>query len=93
LEADSPSNPHPEAKQHIGLAVDDLRRSLWAVLTTAHAADSDVYLSEVRVRRASEICSEILADLYADGLSAQAPGIREFRAWVHGLRAGLRRST
>ena len=91
LDAKETQNSVPSAAEDIGLAVDDLRRSLWAVLTTAHTADADAYLSETRVRRTYDVCSDILADVYTGGLNPHDAGLGEFRAWTHGLRAALAR--
>ncbi len=89
LDANETRNTIPNAAEDIGLAVDDLRRSLWAVLTTVHTGDADAYLRETRVRRTCEVCSDILADVYAGGLNPHDAGLGEFRAWAHGLRAAL----
>ncbi len=61
-------------------AVDVLRTKVWAFLTTHQAGDLNRYLGEIRVRRATEACDEILADLYAETLAPNTPGLGEFRA-------------
>ncbi len=73
----------------VGLAVDDLRRSLWGALTTTFTTDAEEYLVTMRVRRASEMLHDLLADLYTGALSMRAPGTDELRAATSELRASL----
>ena len=73
----------------VGLAVDDLRRSLWGALTTTFATDAEEYLVTMRVRRASEMLRDVLADLYAGVLSIHAPGTDDLRAVISELRMSL----
>jgi len=64
-----------EAARDLGLAVDNLRRSVWAVLTTKHSGDYDGFLGRIRLRRAREICEEVLAELYAGTITVDTPGL------------------
>ncbi len=73
----------------VGLAVDDLRRSLWGALTTTFATDAEEYLVTMRVRRASETLKHVLADLYTGALSIRAPGTEELRELTSELRTAL----
>ncbi len=72
--------PSPEALQDFGLAVDNLRKSLWAGLTSEHSGDIGAFLGRIRVRRATETCEDVLADLYAETLAPNTPGIEVFSA-------------
>lgn len=65
-------------------AVDDVRRSVWAVLSAEHEGNLAAYLGEVRLARARVYCEDLLADLYAETLSPGAPGLGDF---VGALRA------
>lgn len=67
-----------EIARDLGVAVDNLRRTVWAVLTTKHSGDIESFLARIRMRRATEICEEALADLYAGTVSLETPGLFEF---------------
>ncbi len=73
-------DPSPEALQDLGLAVDSLRKSLWAGLTSKHSGDYVAFLGRIRVRRAIETCEDVLADLYAETLPPNIPGFEVFSA-------------
>ncbi len=76
LQADASAGQHPaEGARDLGKAVDDLRRTVWAVLTARHSGDYDSYLARIRVRRATESCEEVLAELYAGTLTPDTPGL------------------
>lgn len=78
-------DPSPEALHDLGLAVDNARKSLWAVLTAAHAGEYGAFLGRIRVRRATETCEDVLADLYAETLAPNTPGLEVFRATLREL--------
>ncbi len=86
--AEKPEAGH-EIPPDVGLAVDDLRRSLWGALTTTFTTDAEEYLVTMRVRRAGEMLRDVLADLYAGVLSIHAPGTDDLRAVVSELRMSL----
>ncbi len=73
-------DPSPEALQDLGLEVDSLRKSLWAGLTSKHSGDYTAFLGRIRVRRAIETCEDVLADLYAETLPPNIPGLEVFSA-------------
>ncbi len=73
----------------LGLAVDDLRRTLWGALTTTFASDAQDYLIDMRVRRASEMCQDILADLLTGAMTPQTPGTDELATAVRDLRTAI----
>ncbi len=83
------SGSNGDVPEDVGLAVDDLRRSLWGALTTTFAADAEEYLVEMRIRRAGEMLQDLLADLYTGTLSIRAPGTDELRTTTAELRAAL----
>jgi hypothetical protein len=82
LEADESFD---EAVRDLGLAVGNVRRSTWAVLTSAHSDNYENFLARLRVRRATETCEEVLSDLYADTVPATAPGLDLFQAALREL--------
>ncbi len=89
LETTQTSDAENEVPHDVGLAVDDLRRSLWGALTTTFAADAEEYLVTMRVRRASETLQDVLAELYTGALSIRAPGTEELRVLTSELRTSL----
>ena len=89
LETTEKPDADNEVPDDVGLSVDDLRRSLWGALTTTFATDAEEYLVAMRVRRASEMLQDLLADLYTGTLSMRAPGTDELRAVTSELNASL----
>jgi len=69
-----------EGVRDLGLAVDNLRRGVWAVLTTRHSGNYDDFLARIRVRRATECCEDVLADLHAETVTKNTPGLDVFHA-------------
>ena len=72
--------PPAEAIRTIELAVSALRKDLWVLLTARHSSDIHGYTNKIRVRRATELCEDVLADLHAETLPPNAPGFEVFRA-------------
>jgi hypothetical protein len=76
----------------LGLAVDNVRKSVWATLSAEYADDYPSFLAKIRVRRANEICQDVLSDLYAETFAPNTSGLEVFRATlsVRPLRGDLR---
>ena len=72
--------------QSLGRAVDNLRTKVWVYLTTHRAGDVNQYLGEVRVLRATEICTDLLSDLRAGAIPKNTPGIDLLRGTLRELR-------
>lgn len=89
LEATEKPDADNEVPNDIGLSVDDLRRSLWGVLTTTFTTDAEEYLVTMRVRRASEMLQDLLTDLSTGALSMRAPGTDKLRTVTSELQASL----
>jgi hypothetical protein len=86
LDARADAGEHPaEGVRDLGLAVDDLRRSVWAVLTTKHSGSYADFLARIRVRRATECCEEMLAELHAETVTRNTPGLPVFQATLKEL--------
>ena len=77
--------PPAEAVQALVRAVDNVRTSVWAVLSAEHSGDYQSFLSRIRVHRATETCDEILADLYAEALPPNILGLELFHATLREL--------
>lgn len=82
----------PEAKhsadsiQALARAVDNLRTKAWVYLTTHRAGDLSLYLLEIRVRRATEACIELLSDLRAERIAAGTSGIDLLRGTLREVK-------
>ncbi len=70
----------PEGVRDLGMAVDNLRTSIWIMLKAENQDDYEGLLGRTRVRRAVETCEDILSDLYAGSLSASTPGLEVMHA-------------
>jgi hypothetical protein len=75
----------PEAVAAVEQAVSTVRSNIWALLAAQHSEDYQQYLGRIRVRRATETCEEVLADLHADTVAPNAPGLEVFQATLHEL--------
>jgi len=60
-------------------AIDDARLRLWAVISAAGSPEPDAVLLRFRLRRATEICRAITADLDAGTLGAHQRELLELR--------------
>jgi hypothetical protein len=80
-----PGNAMSEGVRYLGLEVDSLRQSVWAVLKAQNAGDLAGFIGRVRIRRANELCQDVLADLYTDTVPSNMPGLRVFHAMLQEL--------
>lgn len=83
----------PEGVRDLSRAVDGVRRSVWAVLEAQHTRDYASFLSRVRVRRATEVCEEVLADLSAEAVPRTTPGAEIFRGTLRELAHRCKRAS
>ncbi len=91
LVAELPQNDRSaEGVRDLGLAVDNVRQSLWAVLTSQRSGDYASYIGEVRVQRAVDACEDVLSDLYADAMASSTPGLAVFCATLRELAEACR---
>jgi len=74
-----------EGMQDLRAAVDDLRTRAWLILKAGHRVHEQAFVNRVRVRRAVEICEEVLADLYVGAVTPDTPGYSVFRSTVREL--------
>jgi hypothetical protein len=80
-----PDNALSEGVRYLGLEVDSLRQSVWAVLKAQNAGDLAGYIGRVRISRANGLCQDVLADLYTDTVPSNMPGLRVFSATLQEL--------
>jgi hypothetical protein len=86
----SVSAPPEEGLRDLGQAVDNVRKSAWAVLTAEHSGDYHGFLAKIRVRRAIELCQDVLTDLYADTITPDMPGLVVLTATLTELSAACK---
>lgn len=77
--------PPAEALTAIEHAVSAVRRDIWVLLTAPHSHDIQGYTSKIRIRRATEMCEDVLADLHAETLPSNTPGLEVFHATLREL--------
>ncbi len=77
--------PPEQAVRAVERAISEVRSNIWLLLTSEHADDYDSYLGKIRVRRATEACEDILADLHAGTLPPQTVGLAVFHATLQEL--------
>ncbi len=74
-----------EALGDLSTAVDAVRKAVWSVLVAGHTGaaghtgDYDHFLGTTRVRRAKEICEQVLSDLDATSVASDTTGLESFR--------------
>jgi hypothetical protein len=78
-----------EGIRDLSSVVDNLRHSLWAVLQAENAHDLAGFIGRVRVRRANQICKDVLADLRANSVPRDMPGLRVLEATLEELAKSL----
>ena len=78
-------HPPEQAVRAVAEALSGARRDVWALLTARHSDDYEGYLTRTRIRRVTEVCEDILADLHADTLAANTVGLEVFRATLREL--------
>ncbi len=94
IEAEMDQGQPPEqAVRAVEQAVSEVRSNIWILLTAEHADDYDRYVGKIRVRRATEACEDILADLHADTLPPQTVGLAVFHATLRELSEEFARQT
>ena len=89
-EGSSISAPPAAGLRDLGQAVDNVRKSAWAVLTAEHSGDYQGFLAKIRVRRAIELCQDVLTDLYSDTISPDMPGLAVLTATLTELSSACR---
>ncbi len=73
------------AVEDLEKAVSGIRGSVWELLKTKHADDYDSYLGKMQLRRATEICEDVLSDLYANTMTSNTPGLHGFHSTLKEL--------
>lgn len=69
----------PDGLADLKSAIDDTRLRVWAALSASRAADAEAVLLRFRLRRATEICSNVLRDLHTETLGQHQRELIELR--------------
>ncbi len=75
----------PDAVQAFTSAVESVRGSVWVVLTDRQDGQYEQFLARMQVRRATEICDDVLSDLVAETLPKNTVGLAVFQATLSEL--------
>ena len=82
-----------EDLKDIKSAIDNIRLSVWALLTAAQANDRSAarqVVARFRVRRATELARNVLIDIREDALPSNAPELGVFTATLDGVVGQLK---
>ena len=82
----------PEGLEEFKAVVDSVRLSVWAVLSGAQADDYQTFISGFRLRRATDICRQILSDLESGALRPGTPELGDFTGTVEELASAIART-
>lgn len=74
-----------EGMRDLQKAIDGLRANVWVMLKAWHRTQEEVFVTNMRVRRARETCQEVLDDLNANAVAVDTPGYPVFRATAREL--------
>ena len=78
-----------EGVRDLGQAVDNLRQSIWAVLTDAQVGTLPEYIGKVRVVRANQRCADVLVELSADAMAPNTAGLDTLTGTLRKLASAL----
>jgi hypothetical protein len=86
LEASKPPGDElSEGLRDLSSTVDQLRQSVWAVLTAEFEGDLAGFIGRIRVRRANAILKGVLDDVHAGAVPRNMTGLTEFRETLQKL--------
>ncbi len=81
----------PEGLEDLKAVVDNVRLSLWAILSSAQADDYEAFIGAFRLRRGTDICQQILADIRAGNVNGASPEFVDFKGIVEELASATTR--
>ena len=82
----------PEGLVEFKAMVDSVRLSVWAILNGAQADDYRTFIGGFRLRRATDICRQILGDIESGALRPGTPGWGDFTGTVEELASAIART-
>ncbi len=81
----------PAGLEDLKAAVDSVRLSLWAILSSSQAEDYDAFIGAFRLRRATEIGRRLLGELENGSVKKSGPEFEEFKGTVEELASAIAR--
>ncbi len=74
-----------EGLEDLKRAVDNIRRTVWALITAAEAPDEYVIvLARLRLNRAMELCQQVVLDINASFIPIDSAELRRFHVTMKG---------
>ncbi len=70
------------ALEDFKVTVDGVRTSVLAILTAADPADYHIFVREFRLRRAAQVCQNVLSGLVDGTITGETPGFDKLRSTV-----------
>ncbi len=87
-----PGDEFSEGIRDLALSVDQLRQSVWAVLTAEFAGDLAGFIGRIRVRRANALLKGVLTDVYAGAVQRNMAELTNLRNTLEKLTQALAES-
>lgn len=82
----------PAGLEEFKTVIDNVRLSVWAVLSGAQADDYQTFIGGFRLRRGTDICRQILSDLDSGTITRGTPELGDFRGTVEELASAFART-
>ena len=74
-----------EGLEDLKRAVDNIRRTVWALITAAESPDKyEVVLARYRLNRAMELCQQVVLDINASFIPIDSAELRRFHVTMKG---------
>lgn len=85
------SGGNAEGLEDLKAAVDNLRTSVWAVLSASRSSNYPGFITRFRLRRGIDILRQVLADIEADGGKVAHPEYSEIQILTQQLNERIGR--
>ncbi len=86
------SGSNAEGLEDLKAAVDNLRTSVWAVLSASRSSNYPGFITRFRLRRAIDILRQVLADIETDGGKVAHPEYSELQILMEQINDRIGRS-
>ena len=74
-----------EGLEDLKRAVDNIRRTVWALITAAESPDDyEIVLARFRLNRAMELCQQVVLDINASFIPIDSAELRRFHVTMKG---------
>ncbi len=82
IESHLTKQPSPSALEDFKVMLDGVRTTLTAILTAADPADYHAFIRKFRLRRAAQVCQNVLHGLVDGTIKGDTPGFDRLRSTV-----------